>query len=202
MAGITSLELPVGTYVEHLAISDSEWTYVRGYIDTEDARKEPRMGFAALLDPAGQLARDLSSDVPKVDLTAYTGPVDGDAIAGEDGRFYVLDPSKVLVLSQAGEVQSELKFQKPASDAHAVRMDYSRGVISIIFHSIHPHTPNKLGEVNVRALLLNAQTGEPQGDYIFDSTTTGSVDCFNLRDGYSLSAVDGKMSAMDSVPIR
>jgi hypothetical protein len=201
VAGISSLAIPAGVYVEHLAIADNETMYVGGYRDTPEPLEKPRNGFAALLDASGKLVRDLSSDAPHVDLKASAlHPLDGDAVTGEDGRFYVLGSKDVLVLNQAGEVERDWKLQKPNPGAIAARIDYSKGIISVVLQTGHPK-PGQVTEVDTHALLLNAQTGQ-QGDFVFDPSTTGTVLCFNAQDGYSLMAVDGKMAAKDIVPIR
>lgn len=203
IGGISSFDIPARTTVRFFAIAENGTVYVQGYRATQDPLTKPSPGFAGLFDASGKLVHDLSENAPQVDLSAAQfGPLDGDAVAGEDGRFYLLDARKVLVLNQAGEVERELKFQKPLQAARAVRVDYSKGVLSIIFHSVNRISPSQPADVEVRALLLNAQTGEPQGNFVFDPTSTSSVICFNIQDGYSLMAMDGKMAAKDIVPIR
>lgn len=76
------------------------------------------------------------------------------------------------------------------------------GQVSIVFHTIRRDRESQRADVHIRAITLNAQTGERQGDFEFGTDTTGSVLCFNARDGYSLMAVDGQMAAKDIVPIR
>lgn len=200
--GITSLAIPPGAHVQHMSIADNGTMYVRGYRSTKQPTEKARPGFAALIDASGKLLRDLSSDAPEADLKAAgQHPLDGDATAGADGRFYILESERVLVLNQAGEVERILKIKKPNPDAIASRVDYSKGMVSIMLHTGHPKH-GEATEVESRALLLNAQTGEQQGDFVFDPATTGAVTCFNAQDGYSLTAMDGNMAAKDIVPIR
>jgi hypothetical protein len=199
----TNLDVPAGVDIWFLAVTNNGTVFARGYQDRPDPRDQKRVGFTALFDGSGKMIRNLSSTAPEFDLAAVEKhPLNGDAVAGEDGRFYILEDKKVLVLNLSGETQTELNFKKPVADGSAVRVDYSQGLISILFHSVHRTKSDQPADVEVRAILLNAQTGEQQGSYVFDPSTTGSVLCFNAQEGYSLMAMDGKMAAKDVVPIR
>jgi hypothetical protein len=201
--GITRLDIPPGVDIWFLAITDNDSAFVRGYQDEQQPRDKKRAGFTAIFDGSGRMKHDLSGATPEFDLGALEKhPMDGDAVAGEDGRFYILQDKKVLILNQAGTVERELNFRKPAPDANAVRLDYSKGLISIVFHSVTRSKPNQPADVDVRAVLLNAQTGDQQGSFVFSPATTGSVVCFNVEEGYSLMAVDGRFAAKDIVPVR
>jgi hypothetical protein len=203
VAGITTLDVPKGVDVLYFAIADNEQLFARGYLVSSEPLKHSRSGFAALFNASGKLVRDLSAGAPMADLsTAQTSPIGGDAIAGEDGRFYVLEERQVLVLNQSGEIEDTLKFDKPTPDAHPVRIDYSKGLVSILFHSIQRVKATQPALVEVRAILLNAQTGEQQGDFVFDPGSTENIICFNRQEGYSLMAIDDKMAAKDIFPIR
>jgi hypothetical protein len=203
LGGISLLEVPQGVDVSYLAVANNHTVFAQGYHESSDPRNKPRTGFAALFGPSGGLTRDLSSDAPLFDpKTSGTGPVDGDAIAGEDGNFYVLSEKRVLVLNQSGETIRDLKFQKPTEGAHADQVDYSKGTISIVFHRLHRPSPRQSAAVEVRTILLNSQTGEEEGSYVFDSSSTGSILCFDSHDGYTTMAVDGELAAKDIVPLR
>lgn len=202
LAGSSSLDVPAGISIQNMAILDNGTAYVRGFRATGDPLEKPRSGYGALFDAAGKAMHDLSLDAPQADLKALQQhPLDGDVVAGQDGRFYILGAANVLVLNQSGDVEKELKFKKPVPDAVASRVDYSNGAISILFAIPHPK-PGLATEIEERALLLDAQTGQKRGDYIFDPATSGSVLCFNARDGYTLMAREGRMAAFDIVPIR
>lgn len=200
---ITDLALPANVYVTHLAIADDEVMYLQGYRDSPEPLEKARAGFAALLNPSGKMIHDLSAGTPEFDMNAAQhNPTAGDAVAGEDGRFYVLGAKELLILNQNGETAARLEFQRPAPDAYAIRVDYSKGVISIVFHTIRRSSPAQAADVEVRSILLNSQTGEQQGYFAFDPELTGNIVCFDGREGYSMLAVDGKMEAKDMVPIR
>jgi len=62
--------------------------------------------------------------------------------------------------------------------------------------------PGTAPTLESRAILLNSETGEPVGDYVFDPRTTGTVLCFNREKGYSLFAMDGIRAAMEIVPLQ
>lgn len=201
--GVSDLEIPSAVDVQYLAVADSEISFVRGYFASKDRTNTKRPGFAAFFEPSGRLSHDLSSTAPQFDTSPrQVGPVDGDAIAGEDGKFYVLDEKEVRVLNQAGQTEKSLPFQKPSSDAHAVQVDFSSGRISIVFHTLYRTSDRELNRVGVRAILLNAQTGDKQGDFVFAPNLSNTVLCFNLQNGYTLAAESEGMAAMDVVPIR
>ena len=201
--GTTSLQVPSGVNLLYLAVADNQIVFARGYRTSHEVSDTPRAGFEALFDASGRLVRDLSAMAPQFDKRALqTGPLDGDVIAGEDGRFYILDDKKVLALNQSGDVERELTLKKPSMEAHAVQVDFSKGLVSVIFHSVRRASSNEPASVQVRAILLNSQTGEQRGDFVFDSSSTGSVLCFNAQDGYSTMALSGGMAAKDIVPFR
>jgi hypothetical protein len=203
VAGIATLDIPSGVDVRFVAITDDETILLRGNLASSDSLRTSRTGFAALLNSTGRLVRDLSSIAPKTpSAPPADGPIDGDAVAGTDGRFYVLDEARVLVLNKSGEIERELSFTKPTKDARAVQVDYSMGQVSIVFHTVRRDHKAQRADVQVRTIILNTQTGERQGDFEFGPDTTGSVLCFDARDGYSLMAVDGEMAAKDIVPVR
>jgi hypothetical protein len=187
--------------VRHLAVVNNGTMLLEGYRDVREPLDKPRTGFAELRDSSGKLIRDLSADIPPTDVyAAQFHPLDGDLAAGEDGRFYLLREKDLLVVNQAGEIEKDIAFTKPVSDARALEVAYSKGLVSIIF--IHRVSPREPADVKVRAIVLNAQTGAQQGDYAFDPATTGSVLCFNAQKGYSLMAVENRMAHMDIVPVR
>jgi hypothetical protein len=199
---ISLLAVPPGVNVLHMAIIDNGMMFARGFRSSREPGEKIKPGFAALLNAQGKLARDLSSGAPEVDMkTAALHPLEGEAVAGEDGRFYILEAEDVLVLNQAGDVERLLKFKKPDSVSVALRVDYSKGIVSVLLFTGHPK-PGEATEVDTRALLLNAQTGELRNDFVFDPETTANVICFSAQDGYSLAAIDGKLEAKDVVPIR
>jgi len=200
---VTSLELPSGVDLQHLAIADDGALFASGYRSSRDPLEKPRTGFAAVLSASGKFIRDLSSIAPQISLkAAQTGPMEGDAVAAEDGRFYVLETKRVLVINKSGEVERELTFAKPAKDANAVQVDYSKGLLSILFHSVTRNSQDHTADVRARVLVINAQTGETRGDFVFAPETSESMLCFDARNGFALMAVDGVMAAKDLVPLR
>ena len=200
---IEVLDIPLEIQVTHLAVVNNGTMLLEGYRDVREPMDKPRAGFAEIRDASGKLIRDLSADIPPTDVyAAQFHPLDGDLAAGEDGRFYLLREKDLLVVNQAGEVEKDIAFTKPVSDGRALNVAYSKGRVSILFYSIHRTSPREPADVKVRAILLNAQTGAEQGDYVFGPATTGSVLCFNAQRGYSLMAVDDRGAAMDIVPVR
>lgn len=200
---VETLDIPFEVQVRRLAVADNGTMLLVGYLDTREPLSKARAGFAKLLDASGKMIRDLSADIPQTDLNAaQKHPLDGDVASGEDGRFYILREKDILVVNQAGETERKIGFTKPVSDGRALQIAYSKGLVSILFFSIHRSSPREPADVKVRAILLNAQTGAQLGDYAFDPATTGNVLCFNAQKGYTLMAVDDSGAAMDIVPVR
>ncbi len=206
-----SLDIPEGTSIERFAIADSGVVYARGYgsaniADRSHSLDTPRKSYAAIFADSGKLIRELGQDLnpneQQINLKSLAGqPLEEDVIAGTDGRFYLLERNDVLVFNQSGEKERELKFKKPDPGAYAVRVIYSNGLVSITLHSIH-RGPGHRTDVQVRCLLLNAQTGEEMGDFTFDPAATNNVLCFDSEEGYSLYAIDHDMAVWQIFPIR
>lgn len=184
----SSLEVPANLIVNNFAIADSGVFYVRGYLFTDGPLEKPRPGFAALYGDTGKLLKELSTSVPAVAVKSLAIlPIEGDATAGQDGLFYVLESKDVLVLDQMGEVVRVLKFRRPEAMTSASRIDVSRGEVSIGFNLLQQKQNSKeVIELNPRALLLDAQSGNELGNYVFDSEAGSSILCFDSSVGYTL----------------
>ncbi len=174
--------------MNNFAIADSGVFYVRGYLFTDGPLEKPRPGFAALYGDTGKLLKELSTSVPAVAVKSLAIlPIEGDATAGQDGLFYVLESKDVLVLDQMGEVVRVLKFRRPEAMTSASRIDVSRGEVSIGFNLLQQKQNSKeVIELNPRALLLDAQSGNELGNYVFDSEAGSSILCFDSSVGYTL----------------
>lgn len=197
------INIPAGIEVLNLAITNKGFVFVNGYRDTAEDWKKPRAGFAAVFDDSGRMIRDLSTGIPQFDPAASAaGPIDGDAIAGEGERFYLLEREKILALNAMGAIINEIPLPKPAADEHPVRLDYSKGSLSILYHAVDPPVEGHIGQVRARTTILYAQSGEIRGSYLFGPNLTNTVLCFNAQVGYTMMAVDGNMAAIDLVPIR
>jgi hypothetical protein len=78
------------------------------------------------------MVRNLSSEFLDMDLSnGSSSPQAGDVVAGDDGRFYALDGNAVRVFNQSGELLQTIDIHKPDLSAVAVRLDISRGIISV-----------------------------------------------------------------------
>lgn len=203
LAGETKVEIPSATDILSLAVQDDGTALVVGFDANPTLKSKKRSGYAGIFSSSGQLVHDLSSIAPTFDpIASRVRPVSGGSTSGEDGRFYLLQQQKVLVISQTGTIEKQLKFHKLIEDAIPIRIDYSKGYLSIVLHLLQRPEHNKPPEVQVEAILMNAQTEEEQRNFSFDPSTTGNVICYTRADGYALMAVDGRMAAKDIVPIR
>lgn len=112
VAKSTKLDIPAHVSVERFASLDNGTIYLRGYRETAEKPNMLRPAFAALYDESGSRIRDLSAGLQGQDLSTLSQhPPEGDAIAGDDGRFYVLESKEVLVLNQTGDLQARFPLQ-------------------------------------------------------------------------------------------
>lgn len=199
---ISTLALPPHVNIQKIAVAENGATYVTGYKVTQsDQAIKPEPGFAAIYNADGRLISDLGAETPEY-VAAMTRILDGDLIAGDDGRFYVLNDKEVRVVTQSGEIATTWKITKPQKDGIAMRIDESKRTVSVAVYAILKGNPGFANTSWPTAFLYNAQTGEPRGTYTFDTALTGTIVCFNAQDGYTLGAVDNSMKAFDIVPIR
>jgi hypothetical protein len=193
------LEIPPGTRVQHLAITESGIAYVSGYRMTADKDGIPRPAFAGLFAESGRLLRDLSTGAGPVTPDS-SKMLEGDATAGEDGHFYILGPDKVTVLTQGGEMAGMFSFFKPKDGSWASSLYYSQGEISIGLDKIEKDEQG-YDWVRPKELILDAVTGEERGFYAFDDALTGNVLCFDRKKGYSMYAIQDNQAAVDVIPV-
>lgn len=197
-----TIDLPKNVNVTNFAMANSGVIYIRGYRYSGEPQEAQLPGFAALFGESGKLLRDLSLDTTKTDLKiAGIHPPEGAVSAGDDGRFYVLSPGKVVVLSQSGDTERTLKFEKPDRAALARHILTSRGRISIGFDIVHGN-PRQGVEIEARELLIDSTTGAPLADYVFASDLGNVVLCFDARVGYTLYDVDEHLAAKQIVPLK
>ncbi len=200
---ITLLSIPAGVNVNRMAIADSEFLYVEGYKSLKDAPNEkPRPGFAAVLNIAGTFFCDLSDEELEYNhVESAKHPIEGDVTVAEDGRFYILHPKQVLILNQSGDKERVIEYQKPVPNSLALRIDVSKGLISIEFDVEHPSN-GPFPDITWRMILVNAQTGEQHGDYVLPPEDDGGIVCFNAKTGYSVADMIDDNAGIAIVPIR
>jgi hypothetical protein len=199
---ISSLALPPHVSINKIAVTENGISYVIGYkVTQKDQVTKPEPGFAAIYNADGKLIRDLSAETADYDLPGtMTRILDGDLIAGDDGRFYVLGDKEVRVVTQSGEVSAAWKVTKPQQDGMALRIDESKGTVSVAVYALRKGKQGWADTLRPTAFLYNSQTGDLRGTFTFDADLTGTILCYNAHDGYTLGAVDGAMKAFDIVP--
>jgi hypothetical protein len=196
------IEIPSDVTATQWAIQNSGVAFVSGYIASENSDKEMvKRGYAAMFAPSGKLQRVLPDLIGTTVVKDGPAPApEGDVVAGDDGRFYLLTPTKIVVLNQTGEMQNTIHFTKPTSSALAERIDVSGGVVSLVFQ-LPKSGEGHAGEFDVSATLLNAQDGEVIRSFGFADSLTNSVACFQRNEGYSFMAVQKGMAGKDVVPV-
>jgi hypothetical protein len=91
---------------------------------------------------------------------------------------------------------------RPEAMASASRIDASRGEASIGFAIPVTNQDPKQGiELDTRTLLLDSQTGNELGDYVFDPEA-GSMVCFDSSVGYTMFGFDEQQFAKVIVPLK
>jgi hypothetical protein len=193
-----AIEVPESVDLQSFAVANSGYIFVSGANHIDSVHKK-RPGYAAILNPSGKMIRDMSSDAAELGPLAEFQPINGDVIAGEDGRFYLLTAGKIRVITQSGETQNVFPLKMPDGFS-PMRIDYSNGRISILLYEVAPAAAGH--PLTFRAVLLNTQNGEVERSYRFADSVSGSVVCYNSREGYSLLTVDREGLAREIVPVR
>ena len=203
---INSLSLPPHVEIEKIAVAGNGNTFVTGHKVTQADQTQatkPEPGFAAIFNADGHMLRDLSADEPEYDVPgSMKHLIEGDLIAGDDGRFYTLSDREVRIVTQSGEIAATWKVTKPEKDGMALRIDESKGTVSVAIYAPRKRKPGAMDVLWPTTILYNAQTGDLRGTYTFDSTTTGSIACYSGQNGYTMGGVDNRMKAFDIVPVR
>ena len=185
------LPLPEKAYPQMVAVANSGAVYVSGYVESGPSDKWKK-SFAGLYADDGTLLADLSKGLKDFDASSLSRAPEGAVIAGQDGLFYNLQSNHVTVFSQSGKLQRTIAFRKPDATWSAIRLDVSGSLASI--QLVAPDLqPSGLTLLSSRLLLLDMQTGETRGTYVFDPGAPSSVLCFSRQDGFSVYGVkDGQ----------
>ena len=149
------------------------------------------------------MVRNLSSEFLDMDLSnGSSSPQAGDVVAGDDGRFYALDGNAVRVFNQSGELLQTIDIHKPDLSAVAVRLDISRGIISVKLVQIVREKKDKAPIISQRFLLFDSQTGQLRGDYILNPKQFFNyILCFSRSEGYSVYAIKDRQAAKQTLPL-
>jgi hypothetical protein len=203
VANISSLALPKRAKIQRMAVTNNGTVFVEGYLAVVQDDSKPVAGFAAIFDASGKMTHDLSVGRAEVDPIEGTKHIpEGDLIAGDDGKFYELEPREVRVFNQLGDQTSSLKLTKPSEDALALHIDESQGWISVIFDTLSKPKPGWASVLQPTAVVMDTQSEMSQRVYTFDPALTGSIDCYNAQNGYTLTAVDHRMLAWDQAAVQ
>jgi hypothetical protein len=197
---VQKIAIPSTVIVQRLAILDTGVSLIQGNLDPSQERAKTHVPFAAIFSSDGKLIRDLSPEVqPAAPAGRANHPIEGFVTSGDDGRFYVLKGNGVEVLSPNGEIQAQFAFRKPDPSSIALKLNVSEGLLSVELMGTAP-TKNDLQPLAIRMLLLDAQTGDLRGDYVFDPTLTNTLLCFTRKEGYSVYVVRDGKAAKQIVP--
>jgi hypothetical protein len=176
--------------VSDFAVFDNGFFFVWGYHDEKSPQALQGKPYAAVLAESGDLVRELSIPVPKVDLGNLGAPTDG-AVASYAGNLYFLGPDQIAVVSVTGETTRRLKFHKQDPEAVATKLYLSAGMAVIGVNKISTKGPTK-GQIQRSFIALDQSSGDLIG-YYKPSEKLGCCDvCFSRTAGLKFLQSDGK----------
>jgi len=184
--------LKVGEDVQlsDFAVFDNGFFFVWGYHDEKGPKALQGKPYAAVLAGSGELVRELSIPMPKVDLGNLGVPNEG-AVASYAGNLYFLGPDQIAVISVTGQTVRRLKFHKMDPEAVATKLYLSAGMAVIGVDKISTKGSTK-GQVHRSYIALDQDSGDPIG-YYKPSEKLGCCDvCFSRTDGLKFLQSDGK----------
>jgi hypothetical protein len=171
------LQIPADVQVREFAAFESGYFFVWGYRDERSLKKLRGKSYQAILTETGELSREVSIVLPKVDLAHLGTPSDG-AVATFGGNLYFLSSDQVLVISQTGEIIRRMEFRKPDVKAVGAKLYISGGMAVIAFDVISGD-----GRVSRAFVALDGNTGEVIGHYKPDPRLDASDVCFTRSEG-------------------
>jgi hypothetical protein len=153
----TELDVPAGmgdSTVHNFIELQSGHFLLQGFFDKTASKKNQGHGYLAEFDSSGELIRtSTEKELPGLDLSGWPG--DTSALEREDGSIYILEPDKILVLSQAVRVIKKIKLEPPEPDYRAYQMYLSGGRLEVSYQNTK--ASSRLEPLYV---LLDASTGK------------------------------------------
>jgi hypothetical protein len=159
---------------------------LQGYFDAKAPAKRRGHSYLAEFDASGKLVRNLV-DKPSGEVLSYIANREPVAAAaqGENGLSYLLEPDKVLVMSQTGKVVRKIALPPPEADFHAYQLYMAKGRLAVAFSK----TERQPGPIDTLYALFDASTGERLRVYRPGPETGGNLVCFS-DDGFTFYRVE------------
>lgn len=119
----THLDAPEGLNAQNFIVLNNGHVLLQGYFDENAPREQRGRGYLGEFDSSGKLLRKSFGKVSEEVLKdVATRAADAAAGQSEDGMTYLLEPDKVVVISQAGEVVKNLPLRTPAPGYRAYNL--------------------------------------------------------------------------------
>ncbi len=190
------LQVPKDVQLTDFGVFDSGFIFVWGYRSEESSKELQGKPYVAILKDSGEVSRELSIALPKIDLGNLGVPSDG-AVASSVGNLYFLGSNQITVISQTGEVVRKLKYHKPDPKAFATKIYLSGGMAVIALDEIANDN-----QVSRSFMAFDQYTGELIGHYKPSPELNGSDVCFTRDDGMTFLQMDGKSQKLITAPLR
>jgi len=173
-------EVPEYLQPRLLAAFETDFFLLKGFFATAAGPKLANKSYAAILEPSGQVVRELSLNLPDVDSKSERKSLpEGGIAVGSDGNAYLLLPDRVVVISQSGELVRQLSFEKPDREARATNVYVSGGLVAVDL------SRSRKNAIDTTILVLDANTGDTVGYYEPSKELGNNLICFSRAQGFT-----------------
>ncbi len=182
LKGKSRIEAPEHLDILDFAVSDKGIMLISGHFNRDAAGNLPGQSFSALMDSSGKIRKKFDVESEKFDFHAQHVP-ESAVVFGDDGLLYLLQPSGIYVISQAGALVRHIKFAKPP-EFSAVNLAVSGGYLAVWLSK-----DNKNGPLTFEYLVIDANTGESLG--LYKSTAEmGDALCYSRKEGFTMRQIE------------
>jgi hypothetical protein len=195
----TVLDLPEHISIENFAAFPTGTVLVSAFYLPEAPEGLRGKSFMALFDESGRVKKKFSGELGDVDLaTVFQHLREGGATVGADGNLYLLQPDRIVVISESGAVVKRLKFRKPEGFV-ATKIVVSQNLISIWLLR-----EGAKQQVSSEYLVLDLLTGKRVGLYTPDKELGSSAIAvsFSNQEGFTFFDVENGHVKLTSAPLR
>jgi hypothetical protein len=151
-----SIDVPDHLAIENFAVLRNGHILIQGYFDQTAASKSGGRSFVGEFSASGTLIRDAkekaSTETIKYALDRVADAAEAEA---DNGYIYLLEPERVLVISQTGEVVKRFKLHLPDTDFRPYNLYLDGRRLVVAYYKM-----GTKGPLVSRFAVLDATTGE------------------------------------------